>query len=90
MLHERDIPFRYEQPLFAPDGSFYLPDFTVTWRGTDYFWEHLGMLERPDYRAHWEKKRAWYEQFFKKRLIITEEAGDLSKQADDVIERYFT
>ena len=89
MLFERDIPFRYEQPLFASDGSFYLPDFTVTWRGTDYYWEHVCMLHRDDYRAHWEKKRAWYERFFKKQLIVTEEAGDLSKQADDVIRRYF-
>ena len=48
------------------------------------------MLHRDDYRAHWEKKRAWYERFFKKQLVVTEEAGDLSKQADDVIRRYFT
>jgi len=90
MLFERNIPFRYEQPLFAPDGTFYLPDFTITWRGTDYYWEHVGMLHREDYRAHWEKKRAWYERFFKGRLIITEEGSDLSKQANDVIQRYFT
>lgn len=90
MLHERDIPFRYEQPLYASDGSFYLPDFTISWRGTDYFWEHIGMLHRDDYRAHWEKKKAWYKQFFNGRLIITEEAGDLSKQADEFIKRFFT
>ena len=33
LLFDRDIPFRYEIPLFAPDGTFYLPDFTITWRG---------------------------------------------------------
>lgn len=90
MLHERGIPFQYEQPLYACDGTFYLPDFTITWRGTEYFWEHVGMLHRDDYRAHWEKKRAWYEHFFPGRLIVTEEAADLSKQADDVIRKYFT
>jgi hypothetical protein len=90
MLQEREIPFTYETPLYASDGTFYLPDFTVTWRGTGYFWEHVGMLHRDDYRAHWEKKRAWYERFFKGRLIVTEEAGDLSKQADGVIRRFFT
>lgn len=90
MLFEREIPFRYEQPLFASDGTFYLPDFTITWRGMDYYWEHVGMLHRDDYRAHWKKKRAWYERFFKNQLIVTEEARDLSKQADDVIRRYFT
>jgi exodeoxyribonuclease V alpha subunit len=90
MLFERGIPFRYEQPLYGPDGSFYLPDFTITWRGADYYWEHVGMLHRDDYRAHWEKKRAWYERNFKAQLIVTEEGGDLSKQADDVIRGYFT
>ena len=90
MLFERDIPFLYENPLYASDGTFYLPDFTIKWRGKEYFWEHVGMLNRDDYRTHWDKKRAWYERFFKGRLIVTEEAGDLSKQANDVIQRHFT
>ncbi|MFC2167769.1 ATP-dependent RecD-like DNA helicase [Acidobacteriota bacterium] len=89
MLCERDIPFRYEQPLYASDGSFYLPDFTINWRGMDYYWEHVGMLHRDDYKTHWEKKHKWYEHHFKGQLIITEEAGDLSKQADGVIRRFF-
>lgn len=89
MLFEREIPFRYEQPLFAPDGTFYLPDFTVTWRGVDYFWEHIGMIQHENYRQKWEKKRLWYENFFKGRLIITEETGDLSKQANNLIQKYF-
>jgi hypothetical protein len=89
MLYERDIPFRYEQPLHAPDRSLYIPDFTITWRGTDYYWEHVGMLDRDDYRAHWERKRDWYRRFFPGRLIITEESGELSKQTDEVIRRYF-
>lgn len=89
MLHERGIPFRYEEPLYGPDGSFYLPDFTITWRGSDYYWEHVGLLSRPEYRAHWEKKRAWYDRFFPGRLIITEESGDLSREADAIIRKYF-
>ena len=58
-------------------------------RGTDYYWEHVGMLHREDYRSHWEKKRAWYERFFKSRLIITQESVDLSKQADEIIKKHF-
>ncbi len=65
MLFERGVPFRYEQPLFAPDGTFYLPDFTITWRGMDYYWEHVGMLSRHDYRKYWEEKRAWYDRFLR-------------------------
>lgn len=56
-LAERDIPFAYEKPLFAPDGTFFLPDFTVTWRGTDFFWEHIGLLHDPAYHKHWDKKK---------------------------------
>jgi hypothetical protein len=89
MLFERDVPFSYEKPLYAPDGTFYLPDFTVTWRGTNYYWEHLGLLHREDYRAHWERKKAWYEKHFAGRLVITEESGELSKEADKVIQKYF-
>ena len=90
MLFERDIPFRYEQPLYASDGSFYLPDFTVTWRGKDYYWEHLGLLHRDDYKAHWDEKQKWYDKYFPGQLIITEESGELSKEADEVIQRHFT
>ena len=25
-------------------------------------WEHLGMLDRPDYNRGWEWKRHWYER----------------------------
>lgn len=77
LLADRDIPFRYEIPLYADDGTFYLPDFTITWRGEEWYWEHLGMLHDERYRNHWETKRAWYEKHgFADRLITTsEQAG---------------
>jgi len=82
MLAERDIPFLYEVPLFAPDGTFYLPDFTVTARGEQWYWEHLGRLDQEEYRNHWETKKAWYDRFFPGRLVVTEESGKLSQEAD--------
>jgi hypothetical protein len=76
MLFERDIPFQYEVPLYAPDGTFYLPDFTINWRGEAWYWEHLGMLHDERYRNHWETKQAWYKkQGFADRLIMTSEVG---------------
>src|SRR3546814_20190696 len=27
--HQAGIPFTYEEPLYAEDGSFFLPDFTL-------------------------------------------------------------
>jgi ATP-dependent exoDNAse (exonuclease V) alpha subunit len=89
ILADRDIPFRYEVPLFAPDGTFYLPDFTITARGEQWFWEHLGRLDQEAYRNHWETKRAWYDRYFPGRLVVTQESGNLSLDADHIIKEYF-
>ena len=87
LLHERNVPFRYEQPLFAGDGTLKLPDFTVTWRGETFFWEHLGLMDLTDYAEEWQRKRSWYERWFPGRLITTEESPHLSKQAADTIQK---
>jgi hypothetical protein len=87
LLHEREIPFRYELPLLAGDGTLRLPDFTVTWRGQTFFWEHLGRLDLTDYAEEWLKKRAWYERWFPGQLLTTEEGPHLSKAAAEHIDR---
>jgi len=28
--------------LYAPDGSCFLPDFTITWNGDEYYWGTSG------------------------------------------------
>lgn len=62
MLHAREIDYEYEAPLTLPDGRIRYPDFTITnhARGVTFYWEHLGLLDNPGYRARWEKKRAEY------------------------------
>lgn len=85
MLVDREIPFKYEEPLFAPDGTMYLPDFTVTFRGETFFWEHVGMLDLPGYRTHWEKKLKWYEKNFPGQLLTTYEGQNLSQDALEII-----
>lgn len=90
MLFERDIAFDYEKPLYAPDGSFYLPDFTILWRGERFFWEHLGLLVREEYRKKWTLKKVWYDKHFPGRLVTTEESGNLSKDALAVINAQFS
>jgi ATP-dependent exoDNAse (exonuclease V) alpha subunit len=91
LLHERSIPFKYENPLYAPDGTFYIPDFTITWEGEDWYWEHLGMLDNDEYRNHWETKKEWYKKHgFSQRVIITdEEEGIDSKKIEYIIKKYF-
>jgi len=78
LLHERGIPFSYEVLLRAPDGTMYLPDFTVTWQGETWFWEHWGMMSSDKYQDHRERKIAWYEKHFPGRLIETFENRKLS------------
>ena len=61
-LHARGVDYTYEQPLTLPDGRTRYPDFTVAdhARGVTFYWEHLGMLHDPRYKARWERKRAEY------------------------------
>ena len=88
MLVDRNIPFKYEEPLYANDGTMYLPDFTVTFKGETYYWEHVGRTNDPGYMAHWAKKEAWYNKHFPGKLITTYEGNNLSKDADELILRY--
>lgn len=88
MLVEEDVPFVYEDPLYAPDGTMFLPDFTVQFRGETYYWEHVGRLDLPDYSAHWERKKKWYEQHFPGKLLITYEGKDLSTDAMAIIKEH--
>ena len=88
MLCEREIPFKYEEPLFAPDGTMYLPDFTVKFRGEEYYWEHVGRTNDASYMDHWAKKEAWYNKHFPGKLLITYESHSLSKDAAELLSRY--
>ena len=85
MLVSEEVPFVYEEPLYAPDGTMFLPDFTVKFRGETYYWEHVGMLDRQDYKAHWEKKQKWYEKNFPGQLLVTYEGKSLSQDALKII-----
>jgi hypothetical protein len=86
MLFDRDIPFTYETPLWAPDGTFHLPDFTIKVRGNEWYWEHLGMLDDETYRNRWETKKAWYNKHFPGQLITTTESPQLSNEAARLID----
>jgi hypothetical protein len=63
----------YEKAL-ALGGSTRYPDFTIDNEisGRTVFWEHLGMLEREEYRLSWEKKLAWYRA---NKVLPAEEGG---------------
>ena len=88
LLVDREIPFKYEEPLYAPDGTMYLPDFTVMFRGEEYYWEHVGLTNNKNYMNHWAKKEKWYEKNFPGKLIATYEGDNLTTEAAKKIEQY--
>jgi hypothetical protein len=60
-LTNAKIHFEYEKPLVFSGQTRY-PDFTIEDEisGRTVYWEHLGMLDRADYRSGWQAKLAWY------------------------------
>ncbi|MET3731304.1 ATP-dependent DNA helicase [Moheibacter stercoris] len=79
--------FKYETILFAPDKTFYLPDFTIFINGKTFYWEHVGMLHLKKYKERWQEKKKWYEMHFPGQLLVTYESENLSIEAQDIINR---
>lgn len=86
LLHQAGVPFSYEGPLYAEDGTFFLPDFRLRIGGEKYYWEHCGMLFDKGYAAHRNLKKQWYMTHFPSRLIETLESGQLSSEAKSQID----
>ncbi|MBW4421715.1 MAG: ATP-dependent RecD-like DNA helicase [Myxacorys californica WJT36-NPBG1] len=60
-LASHNIDYSYEKAL-TMGGLTRFPDFTIedADSGITYFWEHCGLLHKPDYEARWQAKLAWY------------------------------
>lgn len=95
-LNAAGIQYVYEHRMYL-GGTERWPDFVINddRRGLTWYWEHLGRMDKPNYRARWEIKRQAYaaqgivpiEEFVPGQstgiLITTEEDGqtrDLSEQ----------
>lgn len=90
-----NIPYKYEEPIIIENQLRY-PDFTVLNKKTrkTYFWEHLGMLDNPEYFQETMNK---LEIYFRNRiipgknLIITYETSSQplsTKAIDGLIREY--
>ena len=86
-LKDREINFEYEKPhYFDKSSKTRRPDFTITVHNKEYFWEHLGMLDRQDYVECWNKRRELYEQNgLIDRLITTEDRNGISEQKINMV-----
>ena len=79
-LHAMKLAYRYEEFLVGNDGTRVLPDFTfVDAAGDRVIWEHLGMLDRDEYRGRWQWKLGWYAKngFVMGENLFTSEEGNV-------------
>ena len=84
------ISYEYEKKLLNKKDNpkdFRLPDFTVSYEGDIFFWEHLGMLSVPSYREQWNRKKEWYQKNGYLPQIITSEDGPDGSINSTTIER---
>ena len=84
------IPYKYECPLkFADGGRTIYPDFTCLDLRTrkEFLWEHLGMMDNPEYASLAVKKLSSYLQSGYvpgKNLIISMESSEKPLSQNDV------
>ncbi len=81
------MSYEYERRLEAKGNAsdFRLPDFTVSFEGDVFYWEHLGMLSVPSYRESWERKKTWYESNgFTAQLVTSEDGPDRRIDASEI------
>lgn len=103
-LHNNNIQYVYEAPITDDRGITIHPDFTIEDNdtGITYYWEHLGMLTKDDYRSKWKRKQEWYDrsgivEYTKnndadKQLILTRDKPDGgidSTEIKEIIEKLF-
>jgi hypothetical protein len=103
--YKKQITYAYEDKLKLESSERVIkPDFTVDNLSTNkrFYWEHLGMMTKTDYREKWEKKLESYKNdgfvlhteakpTDSKVLIITEEnpnGGINSQYIDELVNTY--
>lgn len=87
-LFHAGVVYKYERPVWKNNVKV-LPDFVVEINGKTYIWEHLGMLDIPEYAEKWERKKRFYAKigFIEgKNLIVTTEKNIDSLSLARIIE----
>lgn len=61
-LFYNKVNYAYEQILRDENGREIKPDFTIEDPDTGrvFYWEHLGLLTKENYRNKWKLKESWY------------------------------
>lgn len=90
------ILYHYEQPLFLKNFGIVYPDFTVLniRNRKEYYWEHFGMMDEPEYVEKAIQKTITYQQhgyYQGENLIFTYETRKIplnQKNLKMMVERY--
>lgn len=96
LLYQNKIPFRYECILQLTQKTLY-PDFTIRHpkTGKIYYWEHFGMIDKPDYRNNMLSSLRAYTSngiYPSIQLLTTFETNDHPLdlcEVENIINRYF-
>jgi hypothetical protein len=103
--YKKQISYAYEDKLKLESAERTIkPDFTIEnlFTGKRFYWEHIGMMTKTDYRQKWAKKLEAYRMdgfvmyteatpFDDKILIVTEEnpnGGINSQNIDEIVKNY--
>ena len=79
------LEYQYEKTLLCKDGMPRLPDFTIKYKGKEYYWEHLGMSDDPLYAFNWSEKKRWYDKNHPGKLLTTTDEPDLGAQINKLL-----
>lgn len=80
-LFKAGVPYRYEYPIWLEGYGTVYPDFVIlnVRERKEIIWEHLGMMDEPEYAAKVVRKLAAYEAngyYLGENLIITMETKE--------------
>ena len=96
LLYHYHVQYAYEAAVPDENGITIHPDFTFedSDAGITYYWEHLGLLTKDDYRSKWVRKQEWYQRNgivehkenpdAPKQLIITRDKPDGGIDASEI------
>lgn len=94
-LAQNGIPYKYEKPVQLGDVCVH-PDFCCLNVHTrrEFFWEHFGMMDDPDYAKNACQKLHVYQEhgyYLGQKLIITWETSEMPFNKEDarmIVEKY--
>lgn len=95
-FNRRNIPYKYEKPLYLKGYGTVYPDFTILSKrtGKEVYWEHEGMMDKQEYARSAVQKIESYQKnhiYPGDRLILTFETEQSvlnTKELEGLVDQY--